>query len=358
MAKRHHNKQQPRSFIGVYISAARVQLLELAGNIESLRVASYATEVLPANAVSEHQIINPDAVGQAVTRALKKSGTRNRDAAIGVAGSAVISKTISVPAGLSDEEVEQQILIDAPQHIPYPIENVSLDFQVLGPEPDNAARNQVLLVACRRDNVEMRTAVLDIAKLRPRLVDVEEFALRNACTLLHAQMPNKGHGNTIAVFDMGAQQTQLNILDDRRSVYSQDISFGGQSLADELVDQQGLTGTEHLDSQLRGGKLKAADIEISVGDFCDQAAEQIHNALTIYFTAEAETDNIDHVLLTGACGLYPGFENQIKQRLSWPVACANPLRGVSSSRNARRNHVEHDGPSLMTAAGLSLRSIR
>src|SRR5699024_9065508 len=227
MAKKHHqSRHKTGPFLGVDISAARVKLLELDGKPNAIRVVSYATEPLPAKAVSDHQIINVDAVGEALARALKKSGTRNRNAAIGVSSAAIISKTISMPAEMNDDEIEQQIMFEAPQHIPYPIENVSLDFEVLGAAPDNPGNNQVLLVACRRDNVEMRTAVLEAARLRPRLVDVEEYALRNACSLLFKQMPDQGRNKTIAVFEIGIQQMRLNVLHDQHTVYSREVAFG------------------------------------------------------------------------------------------------------------------------------------
>lgn len=348
------NRSKP--FIGIYISSAHVKLLELVSGRTSTYVASYAAEPLPTNAVSEHQIINAEAVGQAISNAIKKARTRNRNAAIGVAGAAVISKIISMPNGMTDEDIEQQILTDAPQHIPYPIENVSLDFQIRGPDPENPDFNQILLVACRRDNVDMRTAVLETAKLKPQVVDVEEFALRNACSLLHGQMPNKGHGTTVAVFDMGSEQTYLNIQSDRQTVYSQDIPFGGQSLAEELVNLQGLNDTDQLSTRLRNGQIKALDISLPLSTFCDQAAQQVESTLEFYFSTEAESDDIDQVLITGSCSLYPEFEEQMEQRLPWPVACANPLRGFSVSRQASHNNVEYDGPALMTAAGLSMRA--
>lgn len=357
MHKPNARKHKAKPCIGVDVSATHVKLLELDGKPGHMRVVSYASEPLPTNAVSDHQIINVDAVGQAIARAVKKSGSRNKAAAVGVSGAAVISKTITLPAEMDDAEIEQQILFEAPQHIPYPIENVSLDFQVLGPEPGNPSRNQVLLVACRRDNVEMRTAVLEIAKLKPRLVDVEEYALRNACALLHEQMPSQGHDKTVAIFEIGPQQTRLNVRHNRDTVYTQEIAFGCHELTSNLVDGYGSGDAERLNALLRDGQIKAADIAAPLHDFCGQAAQQFESVLQYYFSAEAESDNIDQVLLTGSCTRYPGLEQHMQDSLFWPVACADPLRNISSSGNARRNHIEHDGPSLMIAAGLSMRVV-
>lgn len=355
MGKQHKNQSGP--MIGIDITATHVRLLELGGKPGSIRATSYASEALPANAVSDHQIINVEAVSQAIARALKKSGSRNRNAAIGVSGAAVISKTIDMPADMDEQEIEQQIMFEAPQHIPYPIENVSLDFEVLGAAPDSPGNNQVLLVACRRDNVEMRTAVLEAARLKPRLVDVEEYALRNACGLLFKQMPNQGLDKTIGVFEIGSQQMRLNVLHNQRTVYSREVAFGCHELTAELVDQQGLDNVDQLLMHVRDSQLQAASIAPALDAFCAQAAQQIQSMLQYYFSIEATSDAIDQILLIGTCTQYPGFEQHIQHHLQWPTVRADPLRGVDCSGNARRNHIEHDGPSLMVAAGLSMRSI-
>jgi len=352
-----HHKNRTGPMIGIDITAMHVRLLELGGKPGNIRAASYASEALPPNAVADHQIINVEAVGQAIARALKKSGSRNKNAAIGVSGAAVISKTIDMPADMGEEEIEHQIMFEAPQHIPYPIENVSLDFEVIGAAPDNPDHNQVLLVACRRDNVEMRIAVLEAARLKPRLVDVEEYALRNACSLLFKQMPSQGRDKTIAVFEIGTQQMRLNVLHNQRTAYSREVAFGCHELTTELIDQQDLGTADQLLARMRDGQIKAETIAPALASFCAQAAQQIQSTLQYYFSIEALSDTIDQILLIGTCTQYPGFEQHVQPHLQWPTACADPMHSLDCSGNARRNHIEYDGPSLMVAAGLSMRSI-
>ncbi len=350
-------RRKARPCLGVDISASRVKLLELDGKPGAYRVVSYASESLPADAITDHQIVDAEAVSQSISRALVRSGSRTRGAAIAVSGAAVISKVIDMPSDMTDEEIEQQIGFEADQYIPYPIEEVSLDFQVLEPDPENPDVNRVLLVACRRDNVEMRTAALEMAKLKPRLVDVEEYALRNACTLLHNQMPNDGAGSSVAIFEIGAQQMRLNVQHDRHTAYTREMPFGGQSLAEKLAEQHGLDDTDQLRGRLRTGDIDAAAIGPLLSTFADRAARQIESALQFYFSAAAERDSIDQILLTGGCALYPGFEEQMRARLNWPLAIGNPLAGLLASTSARRNYIEHEGPALMVAAGLSMRFI-
>ncbi|HRF55006.1 MAG TPA: type IV pilus assembly protein PilM, partial [Aquimonas sp.] len=171
------NKKVP--LIGVDISSTAVKLLQLSQSGARYRVEHYAVEPLPPNAVVEKNIVEVEAVGEAIKRALNRSGAKTRFASAAVAGSAVITKVIPMQADLNDDELEDQIQVEAAQYIPYPIEEVSLDFEVLGPVRDNPEMIQVLLAASRTENVELRTAALDLGGLTAKVVDVEAFVMEN-----------------------------------------------------------------------------------------------------------------------------------------------------------------------------------
>ncbi|MFP6781390.1 MAG: type IV pilus assembly protein PilM, partial [Gammaproteobacteria bacterium] len=175
-------KQAPT--LGVDISSTSVKLLELSRSGGRYRVESYAVEPLPPNSVVEKNITDAELVGEAIGRAVKKSGTRTRTAACAVAGSAVITKIISMPANLSEDEMEGQIQIEADQYIPYPLEEISLDFEVLNLSETEPDKVDVLLAASRSDNVARRVAALDVGGLQAKVVDVEAFGLENAVSLV------------------------------------------------------------------------------------------------------------------------------------------------------------------------------
>lgn len=351
-------KTGTRPFMGVDISASRVKLLELDGKPGAYRVLSYASEPLPSDAIADHQVVNAEAVAAAVTRALERSGTRTREAAIAVSGPTVISKLIDMPAELGDAEIEQQIGFDADQYIPHPIEEVNLDFQVLEPDPNNPDINRVLLVACRRDNIETRVGAMEMAGLKVQIVDVEEYALQNACSLLIEQTPALAGETSVAVFDIGAHQTRLSVQHGGRSVYSREISFGGQNLANNLAERHGLAELDQLRGRLRTGEIDAETLADEIADFAQRAAGQIERALQFYISAGVRDEAIDRVVLVGGATLFPGIEAAMRSRLEWPVSVGNPLAGMLASTAARRNHIEHDGPALMVAAGLALRAVR
>ncbi|HET7312912.1 type IV pilus assembly protein PilM [Salinisphaera sp.] len=347
-----------RGLIGIDISARRVKLLELDRSGDQLRVLAYANAPVPDGAIGNFQILDVEAVAQAVLSALERSGSRTRDAAIAVSGPSVISKTILMPIGLDDAEMEQQIHFDAEHHIPHPIEEVNLDFQVLEPEPDNAEFNRVLLVACRRDNIEERTAALEMAHMRIALVDVEEYALQNACALLAGRIEGVSDSDSIAVFDIGYDSTRLTIQRGGRSLYTRGIGFGAAALDAALLDRYQLTDFDTLRAQLRSGEIGAADIADNVREFAERLAVHIDRTLTFYQSASAGDDEpIDHVVLVGGPTLYPGLHDALVPLLPWPISLGNPLDGMLASTAARRNHVDTDAPGLMVAAGLALRGV-
>lgn len=351
-------KPRARPFLGVDISSTRVKVLELDGKPGAYRVLSYASEALPSDAVADDQITNPEVLAATMSRALERAGTRTRDAAIAVSGPSVISKIIDMPADLSDADMEQQIGFDAEQYIPHAIEEVNLDFQVLERDPANPDVNRVLLVACRHENIETRIGALGMAGINVKIVDVEEYALQNASTLLVEQTPALAGGASVAVFDIGAHQTRLSVQHEGRNTYSRELSFGGHAMANRIIDRHELKDADQLRARLRTGELDGAAIASDVADFAERLAGQIERALQFYISAAPRDEAIDQIVLVGGATLYPGLEAAISRHLARPVSLGNPLAGMLASSRARRNHVDHEGPALMVAAGLALRAIR
>ena len=229
--------------LGVDISSTAVKLLQLSRNGNRFRVDHYAVEPLPPNAVVEKNIVEVEAVGEAIRRALARSGSKAKHAAAAVAGSAVITKIIPMPADLDEHEMEAQVELEAVNYIPYPIDEVSLDFEVLGPMPNSPDMVQVLLAASRSENVELRSSALELAGLTAKVMDVEAFAVENAFALVASELPVTPDG-VVALVDIGATMTTLSVLRGGRSIYSREQVFGGKQLTDEVMRRYGLSYEE------------------------------------------------------------------------------------------------------------------
>ena len=231
--------------VGIDVSSATVKLLELSSNGHGeFSVEAYAVDPLPQNAVVEKNIADVDAVGEAIGKAVRRARTKNKFSAMAVPGSAVITKEISMPASLSDEDMASQIQLEADQYIPYSMEEVNLDFEVKGVDERDPDKVRVLLAASRADNVDIRVTASDMGGLQCKIVDVEAFALENAFQLVARHLPDGGMGQTIALVDVGASVTTLSVLKDLQIVYAREQVFGGRQLTEEIQRQYNMSFAE------------------------------------------------------------------------------------------------------------------
>jgi type IV pilus assembly protein PilM len=340
--------------VGLDISSTAIKLLELSRSGGRYRVESYTVEPLPANSVVEKSIADVEAVGEAIRRAVKRSGTKSKHAAVAVAGSAVITKVISMPSSVGDDEMETQISLEADQYIPYPLDEVNLDFEVLGPSAKNPERVDVLLAASRSENVESRTAAAELGGLTARIVDVEAFAMENAFTLIAEMMEDGGTGRTIAVVDIGATMTTLNVMHDRKSIYTREQVFGGKQLTEEIQRRYGLSYEEAGLSKKQGG-LPDNYIPEVLEPFKESMVQQVGRSLQFFFSS-SPYNGVDHIVLAGGCASIPDIDELIAQKTGTETSIANPFANMSLSGKVRPESLSSDAPSMMIACGLALRS--
>ncbi|KGQ20094.1 Type IV pilus biogenesis protein PilM [Lysobacter dokdonensis DS-58] len=345
------NSQPP--LIGVDISSTAVKLLQLSRSGNRYRVEHYAVEPLPPNAVVEKNIVEVEAVGEAIKRAVARSGARARHAAAAVAGSAVITKIIPMPGDLDENDLESQVELEAVNYIPYPIEEVNLDFEVLGQMPGNAEMVQVLLAASRTENVDARVAALELGGLTAKVMDVEAFAIENAFSLLSDTLTAPRDG-IIALVDTGATMTTLNILRNGRSLYSREQVFGGKQLTDEVMRRYGLSYEEAGLAKRQGGLPESYDIEV-LEPFKEAMVQQVSRLLQ-FFYAGSEFNRVDQIVLAGGCASIPGIAAMVEEQLGVPTVMANPLAQMTLGPRVQAHALNQDAPALMIACGLAMRS--
>ena len=340
--------------VGLDISSTAVKLLELGRSGDRLRVESYAVEPLPPNSVIEKNISDVEAVGEAIKRAIKRSGSRTKFACAAVSGSAVITKVISMPASLSEDEMDQQIQLEADQYIPYPLEEVNLDFEVLGPSKNDPERVEVLLAASRSENVEVRVAAIELAGLKARVIDVEAYAMENACNLLATQLPEQGIDQTIAVIDIGATMTTLNVLHDLKTIYTREQVFGGKQLTEEIQRRYGLSYEEAGMAKRQGGLPDNYEPEV-LEPFKDAMAQQVSRSLQFFFSSSQYT-SVDHIVLAGGSSMIPGVDELIANKIGVHTSIANPFTNMVIASRVKAQSLSNDAPALMIATGLAMRS--
>ncbi len=344
-----------RQLLGLDITTSSIKLIELAMAGGLYRVESYAAEPTPPNAMNEKTLVDPDAVGEAIKRAVKRSGAKTREAAIAISGDAAITKVIQMPRGLREADLEAQVEMQADQYIPFPMDEVAYDFEVLGPSEKDGESLDVLLVASRSENVEQRRAAAAAAGLTARIVDVEAFALENACRLMTHQMPDGGIDHTVAVVDFGASSTTFSVLRNLKVVYTRDFAFGGQQLTEEIMRTYGLSMEEAGRAKKEGGLPHNYQAEV-LDPFIDDMTQQVSRSLQFYLASGTGREQPDKILICGGCANIPGVGDVIQSRVGIAAERGDPLGQMKLSSRARAQAVQRDATALLTACGLALRS--
>ena len=298
--------------LGIDISTAAIKLLELTRSGARYRVESYSVSPLPQDAVIDKNIANIDVIANAIKLAVKQSGTKTKQACVAVAGSSVMTKVISMPSSLADDEMEEQILVEADQYVPYSLDEVNLDFEVQGPTENNSEMVDVLLAASRRENVEDRVEALEKAGLKTKVVDVEAFAMENAFALLSDQLPDSIENQTIAIADIGATMSTLNVIHDGRTVYTREQGFGGKQLTEEIQRRYGLSYEEAGLAKRRGG-LRDNYITDVLDPFKKAMVQQIARSLQ-FFVSSSANRGVDSIVLAGGCSSIAGLEKLVVEK--------------------------------------------
>ena len=345
--------KKSKPLLGIDISSTTVKLLEISQQGSGYRVENYAVKPLPANSVVEKNINDIDTVSQTVKAVVQASRSKVKDAAVAVAGSSVITKLIEMPGDLSEDAMELQISLEADQYIPYPLEEVSIDFDIQGPSAKNPEQVEVLLAACRRENVDIRAGVLESAELTPKVVDVEAYTMERAFSLIQEQLEDQDE-QVVAVVDIGATMTTLSVLIDGKTIYTREQLFGGKQLTEEIQRRYGLSAEEAGLAKKQGG-LPDDYIPEVLEPFKEAVVQQATRSLQFFFSSSQYND-VDHIILAGGVASLTGLPGLIEEKLGTPATVANPFANMQVSSRVNAGALANDAPSLMIAAGLALRS--
>ncbi len=348
--------QKKPALIGLDISSTSVKLLELSKKGNAYQIEAIAVEPLPANSVVEKNVVEIEAVGESIKRAIAKSKTKSKHCAVAVSGSSVITKKITMPASLTEDEMEGQIELEADQYIPYPLEEVNLDFQVLGESAHNPETVDVLLSACRSENIDARIAAVELGGLTAKIVDIEAYTIETAYTALAQSLPDEGMDQTVAIIDIGATMTSLNIIKNHGLLYTREQNFGGKQLTEEIMRRYGLSYEEAGLAKRQGGLPDNYGPEV-LDPFKDTTAQQVSRFLQFFYSADNNTNTIDYLLLAGGSSSLEGLAEITESQISIPTSIANPFASMSTRSKLNKANIESESSSFLIAAGLAIRGI-
>ena len=286
------------TLIGVDISSTSIKMVELAeAGKGTFRLDRYTIEPLLKDTVQDGNIANLDQVTDALKRAWKRMGSRNRNIAMALPAAMVITKKIIVPAGQTEEELELTVEAEANQYIPFALDEVNLDFQILGPAPNNADEVEVLIAASRKEKVEDRVAIADAAGLRARVMDVESYATQEAFRLITPSLPANGRDQNVAFVDIGAHVTHFYVLRNGQFLFSRDQAFGGNQLTYDIQRAFNLSPEEAESAKKNQGLPENYDADV-LQPFMETLALEVTRALQFFFTSTSY-NQVDQIVLAG-----------------------------------------------------------
>lgn len=341
--------------LGVDISSSSVKMIELSmvNKVDkTLCLESYAIEPMPKEAILDGNINNLEVVGASILRAWKRMGTRVKHIALALPAAAVITKKIIVPAGQREDDLAFQVETEANQYIPFALDEVNLDFQVVKAIPDHPDEVEVMIAASRKEKVEDRVAAALTAGLKATVMDVEHFAAQAAFGLIERQLPEGGKNQVIALIDIGASITRLNVLHNGESVYTRDQPFGGDQLTQEIQNHFDLTFEEAETAKRSGSLPKNFDADV-LQPFCETLALEVKRALQFFFTSTQYTQ-VNYIFLSGGCAGIPGLEETLTERTQIMTQIVNPFINMELSNRIAPRQLKTDAPSLMIACGLAM----
>jgi len=348
---------KPEPVVGIDISSTAIKLLELSRVSKGYRVESYVMEPLPENTVQSGSIDTDkmEIIGEAISRAIKRAKPRAQHAAVAVAGAAVITKVITMDGGLSDEDMREQIESEQTSFLGINEDDeVNFDFQVIGPNEREPERSDILLAACFSETLDARVTALELGGLKTKVVDIEKYALENALIMFAQNDPEIQSGETIALIEVGATTTTMNVLGDQKIVYTQEEIFGGKQLTEAIQSNYELSYEEANIAKRNGGLPDNYEADV-LEPFKEEMAQQISRMVQLY-DAQSSYGKLSHTLIAGGCASIPGIIEQVNNKVGGHVSIINPFASMSIASRVSKKDLMNDAPALMIACGLALRT--
>lgn len=351
-----HKRQD--TMLGVDIDSLSLSLLELASDGNTFCLRAYAREMLPQNEQTTKSAETEDAIdieiqSQCLERLIKKGKFSTKKAVSAVSSSNIITKHLVMDESLDETEIENQIILEAERIIPYSIDDVAIDFEVLGKNNTDDTKVDVLLVACRRQMVDDREHLLTLSGLQPQVIDVTTYAMERAYPLIAPQLPLRETDNVVALIHIGDQFTTLNVLKDGNSIHVGSHPFGGRQLVDRLCQREGRSFNEALTHYVQQKFPSASDKKI-LTTFHAQCTGYI-NRLLEHFYSTQHVSLVDHVVLSGSIASMELLQKKTESSVNAPCSVANPFSGVELPSSVDAEHLNQMAPALFVACGLAMR---
>jgi len=340
--------------VGIDIGSHSVKAVLLSKKDEHYRLEAFAVEAMPKGAMVERSIQDIESVGRVIHKIRKKMPKSVTQAAVAVSGQTVITKVIFMDVSLSDSELESQIEIEADSLIPYPLDEVSLDFEKLDINEADPSKVNVLLSAARTESVEARAGALDAGGFEPKVVDVESYALSRTIQLCANALPEDAEDKIVAFIDVGASTTLFSVVQKGKTIYTRDQVFGGEQYTKTIVSYYNKSFDEAEQAKISGDLPPNYTFEV-LAPFQTTFLQQVRRAVQMFLTTSGN-DQLDYIVLSGGTSLIQGIDRLLIDELGIHSIIIDPFADMELSPELDREILDKHRAQLAVASGLALRS--
>lgn len=345
--------RRQEEIIGMDISSWGIKVVGLSGSMEQPVLELLASARMPSGHIVDGNVVKMNEVADALRALLRKDRIKASKVALALPSSAVITKKIMVEANLSSADMEAQVEEEARQYIPFPLEEVSLDFCIVGQNPQRPEMLDVLIAAARRDRIQNLQELVELADLEASVVDVQSYALRSATRrLVDIHLPGQENA-VVLLLKMGAGRTLMQLTVGEAIVYERDQAVGGEQLTQRIAAHYSFSGDEAETKKISGAL--AQDFESSVlAPYVSTTVQVLERGMQFIYNS-TPYNKVNQIFLTGGGAMVPGLAAAISTALQSPCTLINPFEGMSLAPQVRNNLRLQDAPLFIGACGLALR---
>jgi len=347
-------KKKTSIMVGIDIGSHSAKAVLLSQSAEGYKLEDMAIEAMPRGAIVDREIQDIEAVGSVIAKIRKKISTSVKEAAAAVSGQTVITKIIYMDGSLTEDELASQIEIEADSLIPYPLDEVSLDFETIDVNESDPSKVNVLLSAARTESIEARVAVLDAGDFTAKVIDVESYALSRIHDLIISSLPEDAPNKLVATVDIGAMMTLFSAAQEGKNIYSRDQLFGSEQYTRSIVSYYNKTFEEAESAKVNNDLPPNYTFEV-LAPFHTVLVQQIRRAIQMFLTTSGK-EKVDYLVISGGSALVEGVEQLLSDELGIYTIVANPFANMEIAETIDKDELAKMAPQFMVATGLALRS--
>jgi type IV pilus assembly protein PilM len=347
-------KKKTTMMVGIDIGSHAVKAVLLSQGNEGYIIEDFAIESMTRGAVVDREIQDIEAVGNVITKIRQNISMKAKEAAAAVSGQTVITKIIYMDVALSEDELASQIEIEADSLIPYPLDEVSLDFESLDVNESDPSKVNVLLSAARTESIEARVAALESGDFHAKVIDVESYAVSRSHDLCLSQLPEDAESKTVAIVDIGATMTLFSVTKAGKHLYSRDQIFGGEQYTRSIVSYYNKSFEDAEEAKITHDLPPNYTFEV-LAPFHTVLMQQIRRAIQMFLTSSG-ADKVDYLLVSGGTASIEGLEKLLSDELGIHTVIANPFNNMGIAKTIDADELAKVAPQFMVATGLALRS--